>query len=280
MKNEYAVSEIIGAVVLIGIVMGGMAILGVILLSTPTPEKTPKASISSYCVRCDLNDTSTYEIIVYHGGGEPLARNNTRFYLQTEDGIVKRTIPWWVYKGTPEDCMFSDIGDSGTSSRETWSTSDYWMSGETIRFRFNSSSKPAGMDVRYYPYNSPMIKADFKNEIRNSTCVKENNPTECYDPTGELTPILKSVSCPAGCYGECQAVFTYSLGKNADGTEKIYSIPIHDSGKPWNNFVGSNTTGTLEQFDSDGSEKDLITVTFFKQVEWRLGRSIASGVCE
>jgi hypothetical protein len=265
MCKDYAVSEVIGAVILIGLVMGGIAIIGVILLSTPPPEKTPKASISSYCVKCDLE--GTYEIIMYHGGGETLDRNNTKFYLQTDDGKQDQITPWWVYDSTPEDCMFSDIGDSGLSGRETWTTSDYWKSGQTLRFRFVSDVKPSSMDVRYIPYKSPITSTKFKDDIRDSTCVKDNNPNECSDPTGELTPKLKSISCPAGCYGQCQAIFTYNL------TSGSYSIPVHQSGKPWNYFQGSDTTGTLEDFSSSRSEIDTIKVNFSKSVVWWLGRS-------
>ncbi|PWR70566.1 type IV pilin N-terminal domain-containing protein [Methanospirillum lacunae] len=265
MRKDYAVSEVIGAVILIGLVMGGIAIIGVILLSTPPPEKTPKASISSYCVRCDLQ--GTYEIIMYHGGGETLDRNITNFFLHTDDGKQEQITPWWVYDSTPEDCMFSDIGDSSLSGRETWTTSDYWKSGQTLRFRFISDKQPAGIDVRYIPYKSPMMSANFKNEIRDSTCVKDKNPDECTDPTAELTPKLKSVSCPAGCNGDCQAIFTYNL------TSGSYSIPVHQSGKPWNYFQGSETAGTLEDFSSSTSEIDTVKVNFSKSVVWWLGRS-------
>ena len=267
MRYEHAVSEIIGAVILIGVVMGGIAIIGVILLSTPPPEKTPKASISSYCVRCDRS--GTYEIIMYHGGGESFERNNTQFYLQTENGKLEQIVPWWVYDGTPEDCMFSDIGDSSLSGRETWASSDYWKSGETLRFRFTSASEPSGMDVRYYPFKSVMTRAEFKDEIRDSPCVTENNPLGCQDPTGELTPKLKSVTCnPAGCNGNlCEAVFTYNL------TSGSFSIPVHKSGKPWNYFAGSDTMGTREDFSSSGSEIDTVRVNFSSNVIWWLGRS-------
>lgn len=267
MRYEYAVSEIIGAVILIGVVMGGIGMLGVILLSTAPPDETPKASISSYCVRCDLN--GTYEIIMYHGGGEPLYRNNTRFYLQTENGKIDEQIPWWVYDGTPEDCMFSDIGDSSLSSRESWYTSDTWQSGQTLRFRFNTASVPKVLDVRSFPYKSPMSRSEFNNEIRDSPCVKSQNPDLCKDPTGELSPKLLNVKqCGAGeCSGQlCQAEFTYNL------TSGSYSIPVHDEGKPWNVFK-SGINGTWQNFTVAGSEKDRVYVDFSSRVVWWLGRS-------
>jgi hypothetical protein len=267
-RYENAVSEIIGAVILIGVVMGGIGIIGVMLLSIPPPAETPKASISSYCVRC--NTEETYEIIVYHGGGESFDRKNLQFFLQTKDGKLTPVIPWWVYDGTPEDCMYTDIGDSSLSGRETWRTSDYWISGQSIRFRFTTQSEPSIFDIRYYPFTSPLSRSEISGEIRNSTCVKENNPDGCKDPTGELTPKLKSVTqCAAGaCYGDmCQAEFTYNL------TSGSYTIPVHPSGKPWNNFDGSGTTGTLETFSDARSELDTVTVNFSSEVVWWLGRT-------
>ena len=268
MRYEHAVSEVIGAVILIGVVMGGIGIIGAILLSTAPPEETPKASISSYCVRCDMS--GTYEIIMYHGGGESFERNNTRFYLQTEDGKQEQIVPWWVYDGTPEDCMYTDIGDSSLSGRETWHTSDYWKSGQSLRFRFTSDSDPSVLDVRSYPFTSPLSRSEFRNEIRNSTCVTEDNPAGCKDPTGELTPKLLGVTTcgPGECAGDtCQAEFTYNL------TSGSYTIPVHQSGKPWNYFQGSDSADTLETFTSSGSEIDKVHVNFSSKVVWWLGRS-------
>jgi len=273
MRHEVAVSEIIGAVILIGVVIGGMSILGVILLSTPPPEETPKASISSYCVQCD--PTSSYEIIMYHGGGETLERQKLQFFLQTKDGKLERMDdPDWVYEGTPEDCMYPSIGSSSLSGRENWTTSDMWKSGQTLRFIFNSNSEPAGLDTRYYPFKSTMSRAEFTDKIRESPCVKENNPWGCNDPTGELIPVLisptktNSSGCEDDCSGDkCTAYFTY----NTTSTE--VSIPVHETGKPWNNFDGVSTVVPQEVFTSSGSGKDIIAVKFSKSVVWRLNRS-------
>lgn len=283
MRNENAVSDIIGAVILIGVVMGGIGIVGVMLLSTVSPEETPKASISSYCVRCDF--AGTYEIIMYHGGGESLSRNGTRFYLYTTDGKMEEMVPWWVYDSTPEDCMYTDIGDSSLSARETWYTSDSWKSGQSLRFRFSTDDVPSVMEVRHYPFKSPMVRAEFNNnagnekgnKIRNSTCVADNNPAGCTDPTGELIPNLKKVTpcSPGECLGDmCQAEFTYNL------TSGSYTIPVHKSGKPWNYLQGSGTTGTREEFTAAGSETDVVVVNFSSEVVWWLGRTKSmKGTC-
>ena len=73
---------------------------------------------------------------------------------------------------------------------------------------------------------------------------------------------------PGECLGDmCWAEFTYNL------TNGSYQIPVHRSGKPWNWFQGSDTTGTLEDFSYDRSESDIVRVNFSKEVSWWLGRS-------
>jgi len=256
--------------------MGGIGILGVILLSTPPPEETPKASISSYCVKCDLE--GTYEIIMYHGGGEAIERDLIRFHLKTSDGGNQPITPWWVYEGTPEDCMYSDISESSLTTRGTWRSQTMWKSGETLRFRFVTAGEPVGIDARYYPYTSPMSVAEYKDEIRNSTCVRDNNPTGCQDPTGELTPVLISpnMTNSTGCFppcsdGNCQAVFTYTLGSGD------YTIPVHRTGKPYNFYNGSEDFPDpgIEEFHASQSGNKYVKVNFSSPVQWWLGRSMS-----
>ena len=278
MRHEIAVSEVIGAILLIGVVMLSMAIIGVIMLSTPPPEKTPKASLTSYCVKCDFS--GNYEIILYHGGGESFSQNQVKFILYLEDGSSKEIFPWWVYEGTPEDCMFSYIGDSSLSSRDFWNSIPEWKSGQTLRFREKVLSKPIGMEIRHYPFRSAMVKVDFKDQIKNASCVENNEPALCKDPTGELIPVLINPrkkgdpGCnPAGCDdGSCYACFTYSM--HDDSTKPYYfEVQAERPLKPWNYFIGNNSAVTHTNFSNNGSMKDVINVTFFNKVQWWLGRT-------
>ena len=278
MRQEKAVSEVIGAVLLIGVVMLSIGIIGVILLSTPPPENTPKASLTSYCVQCDLD--TNYEIIIYHGGGDLLERKETKFFLYCDDGSRREIVPWWVYTdGTPEDCMFYDIGDSSLSSREYWGSSFDWKSGQTLRFRerLPKSVRPVGMDILYYPFRSPMVKISFKDQIKTTSCVVNNDNTSCSDPR-ELIPVLISPKkrgdpgCnPGGCAeeGACQAQFMYFYHPDDDPIE----IPVHSGGKPWNKFYGNDTSVNHKEFDASGSMTDSITVSFSQEVQWWLGRT-------
>lgn len=77
-RDEDAVSEIIGAVLLISVVVLGLSIAGVVLLSTPFPQKTPDIS----------TDITRIGTIVYirHEGGDTIQFSETRIVV---DGINK-----------------------------------------------------------------------------------------------------------------------------------------------------------------------------------------------
>jgi hypothetical protein len=74
---ENGVSEIIGAVLLISVVVLGLSIAGVAILSTPPPQKTP--AISADITRIG---SITY---IRHEGGDTLQRSETRIVVNTSD---------------------------------------------------------------------------------------------------------------------------------------------------------------------------------------------------
>lgn len=279
MRHESAVSEVIGAVLLIGVVMTSMIIIGVIMLSSPPPEKIPKASITTYCVQCDLNDPPTYDVMIYHGGGESLKQDMVKFFLLTEDGNLNElSLDKWeeynlfnnaiIFDYTPYDCMKGDTLASSTEKNQQWGDSEFWYSGQTLRLRFPSESEPEMIEIRYYPFNSPMIRANFKDQIKLSPCVNMNSPDECY-VTGEIMPIFLAKGKNPD--GSCWAEFTYNM------THEPLTIPVHKTGDiPWNNFQGSDTTGTVKDFSSftsGGSENYIEKVNFSTNVQWWLGRT-------
>ena len=76
-ENEYGVSEIIGAILLISVVVLGLSVAGVAILSTPPPQKIP--AISADITR--IGDT-TY---IRHEGGDTLQRSETRIVVEGND---------------------------------------------------------------------------------------------------------------------------------------------------------------------------------------------------
>ena len=103
-ENEsHAVSELIGAILLVGLVITAMAIVAVMVLSNPPPEEVPHLN----ALAGNTSDT----ILLYHTGGDELKEEETiirinnnpndiphsEIYLKSEDGSVESS-PWTVTK--------------------------------------------------------------------------------------------------------------------------------------------------------------------------------------
>jgi hypothetical protein len=76
-NNDCAVSEVIGAVMLISIVIVGVAIVGVVLWSQPPPQKIPALSTGISNESC--------KVILTHNGGNLLEEGSFKIYVDTDD---------------------------------------------------------------------------------------------------------------------------------------------------------------------------------------------------
>lgn len=81
MKNEKAISEVIGAILLVAIVIAGIGIVGVFMTSTPPPKANQKAILSSSCIDCTGD---SFVIVVKHEGGDTIDPRTLKYYLRTE----------------------------------------------------------------------------------------------------------------------------------------------------------------------------------------------------
>ncbi|MDX8549811.1 type IV pilin [Methanospirillum sp. J.3.6.1-F.2.7.3] len=99
MRKDKALSEIVGALILVALVITGIGIIGVLLLSTPPPEAKEKVVLSSSCLQCN---SSSFIIVTRHEGGDTIDPQKMKFYLSTEffnRTIMERVIvyPTWFY---------------------------------------------------------------------------------------------------------------------------------------------------------------------------------------
>jgi flagellin-like protein len=81
MMKDNGLSEIIGALILVALVITGIGIIGVVLLSTPPPVSKEKVVLSSSCMQCDTN---SFIIVTRHEGGDVIDPQKMKFYLSTE----------------------------------------------------------------------------------------------------------------------------------------------------------------------------------------------------
>jgi len=115
--NSDAVSEIIGAILLIGLVVLGVAIIAVFIFAQPMPEEIPDINI----VISNVSTPSGEKIFIQHNGGDALSK--AVFIVYTD--------------GTPLD------NDDATISGGNWPFS----LGETLEF--NVTSAPENVRVIY-----------------------------------------------------------------------------------------------------------------------------------
>lgn len=129
MKNS-GVSEIIGGVLLVSIVITGMAIIGVFLLSSPPPGSIPKTSFLVYAF-CD----ETYAqntVMISHQGGDAIHWSEIKFIVNPEESTIPDT-PYCSYSGNVNSTN-SSICPSGSCI--LWDSSDkteLFETGETLK---------------------------------------------------------------------------------------------------------------------------------------------------
>lgn len=120
-EHDAAVSEIIGAVLLIALVVAGGTMVGVALFSQPMPNQVPKVNI---VIGADENGTVT----LIHNGGEALNASQYRVYLN-------QTL--W-----PEEKRFlNNITPAETTA---------WTVGNSLALRGSDANLTESVTVEYY----------------------------------------------------------------------------------------------------------------------------------
>lgn len=83
-RSEEGVSELVGAMLLIGLTVIGVALVGIVFLSSPQSDAIPRVSIAA-----GVNETG--RLVLVHDGGDPLRAGEYRIYVENESGLVDRT---------------------------------------------------------------------------------------------------------------------------------------------------------------------------------------------
>ncbi len=130
MTEEKGLSEIIGALILVALVITGMGIIGVVLLSTPPPEAKEKMVLSSSCMQCS---SDSFIIVTRHEGGDIIDPQKMKFYLSTEyyNKTFKERFhisPTWLYPAEKYSSM---------QKTDLCSPSE----ADNLTYKFNESSR-------------------------------------------------------------------------------------------------------------------------------------------
>jgi len=113
MLDEKGVSEIIGAILLVSLVILGVMIVAVLFLSQPPPQEIPQVNA--------IAGNNSSHIFLLHDGGDPLAPMETIIRI---DGRAD-PVP-------PEDITL--LREDGTVEATSWTSGD-WSVGKTLRIR-------------------------------------------------------------------------------------------------------------------------------------------------
>ena len=118
--NEKAVSEVVGAILLVAVAVRGVAIVAVTFFSQPAPSEIPHLSV----VAGATADNTTFVLV--HEGGDALKEGNYRIYVDDGSGLEDQTDAFtlvgddvWsigerlTYTGKPERVVISVIDPSG-----------------------------------------------------------------------------------------------------------------------------------------------------------------------
>ncbi|MCX6685166.1 MAG: PKD domain-containing protein, partial [Methanoregula sp.] len=123
-----AVSEILGTVILIGIVVAAVSIVGVVLWSQPPPQKIPALSA--------IISNRSCSIYMYHEGGDMLERESFQILVD----------------GTNQTANFTKRGVTGS-----WAS---WVNGDTLEYAPPVCSRtPEHADIVYNDGTSMVIIA-------------------------------------------------------------------------------------------------------------------------
>lgn len=126
-RKERAVSELIGAILLVSLVAIAMAIVAVVLLSNPPPEEVPQLNV--------LAGNSSDSIYLLHTGGDELKEEQTLIRINNNPDPV------------PHSAIYLKSED-GTTESSSWDvTRTPWTVGKTLMI--SSEVPPQGVSVVY-----------------------------------------------------------------------------------------------------------------------------------
>ncbi len=170
--RELAVSELIGAILLVSLVVLAMAIISVLVLSQPPPEEVPHLNA--------LAGNSTDAIFLYHNGGDTLAEAETVIRVNNDPVPVDHS-------------LIRVKNEDGTIEQDSWSvTKTPWSVGKTLLIE--QSSPPSSVTLVYQgpASQSLILRASFSPGSAGPTPPATTSPS----PTA-TTPATTTVTTTA-----------------------------------------------------------------------------------
>jgi len=316
LRYNSAVSEVLGAIFLIGIVVVAFTVIGAYLMSsTPNQSgKFPTATVGSYCVECE----GTYEIILKHDGGDAFPTKETTFkvnYPDRSENVDPSSID--VFTKEPPECSSKASASATGGEKYNWGSFASFGPGMIAKITIdkkinetetdtptgitilnNGQTGPGGVGSQTFERVKEETGAHYDESTGNETQVMGELMTGTFEP--ELN--TSSVAGPDDS-GYCTATFYYDNSLDL----KVKLNPCSDSSpmivdkngnkisgsacqQPWNEFVGVGSSGDdfsflkkdMGQFKEFQKNEDTnqanrsFTVKYKTGIQWRLGNTVSS----
>jgi PKD repeat protein len=263
--TDHGVSEIIGAVLLISVVVVAVAIIGVALTSQGTTQKIPAldAVISNY----------GNKIQIYHNGGDTLQSSDIKIYVDGNPTTFKKgdTDPAWT-SWSPGDSLVTDVtttpkivsiifnGASGFSTVLT--TADFTPTGmnnagpvvtDTLGASFTAtpSSGTPPLVVQFMD-QSTGYPVSYNWEFGDTQSSTAKNPTHVYNNVGSYTVTLivtnstgstSLISHPVSVTATAPSVISISPISGIRGTSNI-PVSVYGTGFANGATISLNKSGS------------------------------------
>jgi len=171
--KENAVSEVIGVVLLLALVVIGVSLVGVIIFSSPLPGKIPQVKVIPQSICDQITGHYNNAILITHDGGDLIEPDNLQIKINND----------LIYN--------SDISILGPGcSFDPWI--EPWKLGESLFFNYNISP-PQKLDLIYtLGGRENLIFSSSNIQKLYGFCIKEGgDPTQDTEP-----PVICCVSVP------------------------------------------------------------------------------------
>lgn len=191
--KEAAVSEIMGVVLLTGIVVIMLSALGVTVFSMEGPDDVPHTNVQ------EIMDISTDTIYLKHNGGEPVSTENFRIIVNI-NGMKYEYTSSQIYENLGNSSVWK-IGDTiEINSMDTWGV------------ELKNSDK-----VELFLIDTPSNELIQKSTLT-SVLLKKSDLNICFTPMGDITDTSKSKDNEKG-YGNKIQVRFVDCTKTDDATD-------------------------------------------------------------
>jgi len=225
LRNDLGISENIGVILMVSVVVLGAAIVSVTITSEPAPEEIPNADI---IIGCEDATGGTFNVTLFHNGGDTLIPDDLEVRAYDSDN---QPIEITLYEGESMDPFaVSDILTFSTDTKPT-----------RIIVIYTGGASPAALKSLDIGSTAEGNQAAWDSIFVDTTVSPTATPTGGGEPTQTVTPGIQDF-----IDGN---VFIYGKKLKFDGAKIVgpgAAVIITDSGLAWNDPDDLNDNAQIQ----------------------------------